>query len=64
MPKTKDESLKLRTIRQAAEIIIVHVETLKRWDKSGKLKAIIVNERGGRRCDPKDLEVILKNKKK
>ncbi|OGJ37349.1 MAG: hypothetical protein A2383_01635 [Candidatus Pacebacteria bacterium RIFOXYB1_FULL_39_46] len=55
---------KLLTIRQAAEIINVHVETLRRWDKSGKLKAIIVNERGDRRYDPKDLEVILKNKKK
>ncbi len=55
---------KLLTLRQAAEIINVHVETLRRWDKSGKLKAIIVNERGDRRYDPKDLEVILKNKKK
>ena len=64
MPKTKEELPKLLTIRQAAEIINVHVETLRRWDKSGKLKAIIVNERGDRRYDPKDLEVILKNKKK
>ena len=55
---------KLLTIRQAAEIINVHVETLRRWDKSGKLKAIIVNERGDRRYDPKDIEAILKNKKK
>lgn len=55
---------KLLTIRQAAEIINVHVETLRRWDKSGKLKAIIVNERGDRRYDPKDIEIILKNKKK
>lgn len=54
---------KLLTIRQAAEILNVHVETLRRWDKSGKLKAIIVNERGDRRYDPKDIEAILKNKK-
>ena len=64
MPKTKDELSKLLTIRQAAEIINVHVETLRRWDKSGNLKAIKVNKRGDRRYDPKDLEVILKNKKK
>ena len=63
MPKTKDELPKLLTIRQAAEVLNVHVETLRRWDKSGKLKAIIVNERGDRRYDPKDIEVILKNKK-
>lgn len=53
---------KLLTIRQAAEILNVHVETLRRWDKRGKLKAIRVNERGDRRYDPNDLEVILKNK--
>jgi len=51
---------KLLTIRQAAEIINVHVETLRRWDKSGKLKAIRVNERGDRRYKPEDLERIIK----
>jgi len=62
---SKDKTLpKLLTIGQTAEILNVHVETLRRWDKRGKLKAIIVNERGDRRYDPKDLEVILKNKKK
>ena len=59
-----NELPKLLTIRQAAEIINVHVETLRRWDKSGKLKAIIVNERGDRRYDPKDIEAILKNRTK
>jgi len=63
MSRTKDELPKLLTIRQAAEVLNVHVETLRRWDKSGKLKAIIVNERGDRRYDPKDIETILKNKK-
>jgi len=63
MLKNKDELPKLLTIRQAAEILNVHVETLRRWDKRGKLKAIIVNERGDRRYDPKDIEAILKRKK-
>lgn len=63
MLKTKNELPKLLTIRQVAEILNVHVETLRRWDKSDKLKAIIVNKRGDRRYDPSDLEVILKNKK-
>jgi len=52
---------KLLTIRQAAEILNVHVETLRRWDKSGKLKAIKVNERGDRRYHPKDIKEMLKN---
>jgi excisionase family DNA binding protein len=62
MLKTKSELPKLLTIRQAAEILNVHVETLRRWDKSDKLKAIRVNERGDRRYDPKDIEAILKSK--
>jgi len=62
MPKTKDELPKLLTIRQAAEILNVHVETLRRWDKSGKLKAIRVNERGDRRYKPEDLEKLMKIK--
>lgn len=54
---------KLLTIRQASEVLNVHVETLRRWGKSGKLRAIRINKRGDRRYDPKDIEVILKNKK-
>ena len=64
MPKTKDELPKLLTIRQTAEVLNVHVETLRRWDKRGKLKAVRVNERGDRRYDPKDIEAILRNKEK
>ncbi len=61
MRKIKDELPKLLTIRQAAEVLNVHVETLRRWDKSGKLKAIKINERGDRRYKPEDLEEIVKN---
>ena len=53
---------KLLTIRQAAEVLNVHVETLRRWDKSGKLKAIRVNERGDRRYKPEDLEKMMEAK--
>jgi len=63
MPKKNTTLPKLLTIRQAAEVLNVHVETLRRWDKGGKLNAIIVNERGDRRYDPKDIEAILNNKK-
>lgn len=62
MPKKNTTLPKLLTIRQTAEILNVHVETLRRWDKSGRLKAIRVNERGDRRYDPKDLEEILQRK--
>lgn len=60
MTGNKTDLPKLLTIRQVAEILNVHVETLRRWDKNGKLKAIRVNERGDRRYRPKDLEKIIK----
>lgn len=63
MPKTKDELPKLLTIRQAAEILNVHVETLRRWDKSGRLKAIRVNSRGDRRYKPEDIKNYLNQRK-
>jgi len=61
MPKKNTTLPKLLTIRQAAEVLNVHVETLRRWDKSGKLKAIRINKRGDRRYKPEDLETIIKN---
>ena len=61
MSKKNTTLPKLLTIRQAAEVLNVHVETLRRWDKAGKLKAIRVNERGDRRYKPEDLERIVKN---
>jgi len=58
---SKDKTLpKLLTIKQASEILNVHVETLRRWDKRGKLKAIRVNERGDRRYRPEDIEKLMK----
>lgn len=62
MPKTRNELQKLLTIRQAAEVLNVHVETLRRWDRSGRLKAIRVNNRGDRRYKPEDLEKMVKTK--
>lgn len=60
MSKNNSQLPKLLTIRQAAEILNVHVETLRRWDKSGKLKAVRFNDRGDRRYDPSNIEKILK----
>jgi len=65
MPDSKTDIPKLLTIRQAAEILNVHVETLRRWDKSGKLKAIVINDRGDRRYELKDIQSLInKNKNK
>ncbi len=62
MSKKNTTLPKLLTIRQAAEVLNVHVETLRRWDKAGKLKSIRVNERGDRRYKPEEIEKILNPK--
>jgi len=52
---------KLLTIQQAAKVLSVHVETLRRWDKGGKLKAVRINERGDRRYKPEDIKKFINN---
>lgn len=52
MPKKIQKLLK---IREAAEILNVNPETLRRWDRSGKLKAIKISKRGDRRYREEDI---------
>lgn len=56
MPRT----VKLLRIREAAEMLGVNPETLRRWDKSGRLKAIIISERGDRRYKKEDIVRLVK----
>ena len=51
---------KLLKIREAAEILNVNPETLRRWDRSSKLKAIIISKRGDRRYREEDIEKLVK----
>ena len=52
---------KLLRIREAAEMLSVHPETLRRWDRQGKLKAVRFGNRGDRRYRKEDiLEIINK----
>ena len=48
----KDE---LISLSEAAELLKVHVGTLRRWDKNGKLIAVKVNDRGDRRFNKEDV---------
>lgn len=52
--------VKLLRIQDAAEMLGVHPETLRRWDRSGKLKAVIISPRGDRRYRVKDIEALIK----
>lgn len=43
MVKKKIELPQLLKIREAAQMLSVNPETLRRWDRNGKLKAIIIS---------------------
>jgi excisionase family DNA binding protein len=45
----------LLSIQEAADVLKLHPETLRRWDREGKLKAIKVGERGDRYYRYQDL---------
>jgi len=61
------KNLKLLRIKEAAELLGVNPETLRRWDKEGILKPVRVGNRrgvGDRRYSQEDLERFIdKNKK-
>ncbi|OGN23599.1 MAG: hypothetical protein A2918_00830 [Candidatus Yanofskybacteria bacterium RIFCSPLOWO2_01_FULL_42_49] len=51
----------LITISEAAEILGVSIDTLRRWDKSGKLKPIKISEAGYRLYYRLQIELFLDN---
>lgn len=55
---------KLLKIREAAELLGVNPETLRRWDNEGKLVAVKVSKRGDRRYKPEDLNRFIEENKK
>lgn len=57
------KTIKLLGIRQAAEMLGVNPETLRRWDREGKLLAIKVSKRGDRRYNQKDIEKFIEKSK-
>ena len=54
------KKVRLLKIREVAEMLGVNAETLRRWDRSGKLKAVIISTRGDRRYKQEDIERYLK----
>ncbi len=57
----------LLTIHQVAQVLKVHVGTLRRWDREGKLKAVRIGSRrglGDRRYQVEDVENYIKQKDK
>ena len=49
------------TIKEAAKLLSVSIDTLRRWDKNGKLKAIRQQKNGYRYYDRETVELYLHN---
>ena len=56
------EISELFTLKQACEILKVHPNTLRKWDKKGILKAVRFGIRGDRRYKKEDILKILNSK--
>lgn len=63
MNTTSEDKSKLINIEEAARILNVHKETLRRWDRSGRLKAIRVGSRQDRMYRAADIINALENRK-
>ncbi len=50
---------KLLRIREAAELLGVNPQTLRRWDNEGRLKAVRIGKRQDRRYKIEDLQKII-----
>ena len=51
---------RMMTTREVAEVVGVHIETVRGWVRKGKLRAYRVSGRGRLRFDPADVRAVLK----
>ena len=63
MTQSEKRGPNLLTITQASELLGVHKNTLRAWDKKGYLKAIRIGIRGDRRYKRSDIMDLAKGKK-
>jgi excisionase family DNA binding protein len=55
----KKDIPELVTLAEASELLKVHPNTLRKWDKKGILKAVRFGERGDRKYKLKDIKRLL-----
>ena len=58
-----EDVIKLLTVREAAAMLNVSPETLRRWDNAGELPAIRIGRRRDRRYNREDLIRLFLDKK-
>ncbi len=59
-----NQNPKLLRIKEAAEMLGVNPETLRRWDNEGRLKAVRFGKRRDRRYVYEDLQKFIAESKK
>lgn len=62
MTKQNSKETKLISLREAARILGVNPQTLRRWDDSNKLKAVRVGDRKDRKYKAEDVIKMLEQK--
>jgi excisionase family DNA binding protein len=53
---------KLLRIKEAAEMLGINPETLRRWDNQGRLQAVRMGKRKDRRYKLEDLQKVIETK--
>jgi len=51
----------LYTLKEACELLKVHPQTMRQWDRKGVLKAVRVGIRGDRRYRKEDIANLMKS---
>lgn len=60
----KQQVTELLTLSEASQILKVHPNTLRKWDKKGVLKAVRFGERGDRRYQKDAIEKLVSTTRK
>ncbi len=59
MAAKKDKELGLYTLKEACELLKVHPQTLRQWDKKGILKAVRIGQRRDRRYRKEEILKLI-----
>lgn len=62
MTTNNSQQIKLISLREAARILGVNPQTLRRWDKANRLKAVRVGSRNDRKYKAEDVIKMLEQK--
>ena len=60
MDNLRNQEKNLLNINEVAKLFGVHPETVRRWDKSGKLKSIRIGNFGHRKYKKADIDNLLR----